>query len=397
MTVSGNPPPPEAAVRAVLDTSSQWTRRIEIYEYDNETLWNAGGVPRIIDGNISVDYSRDERRTLDLVLDNSDGALRHDPFDGFWYDKIIRLYRGIRYWTIDEITGKAVQDEYEACVGVFMIDRIDAQYFPHTISVTGRDFTKKMLTSKLERSMQFPAGTAVEDVLAAVAANAGIFGVILPNTGLTVDSTTVFERGTARWAVCKQVANAANHELFFNGTGYLVMRPYRDPTTSPIEYTFQTGPLVGNLISYGKSSNDARVFNHIVVAGDDEINSDSNGTSTNLVFAEYRNENPDSPTRIERIGDRYTSYQSSLFDTQEKADNFAQSQLSILALEEFNIDFDSLVVPWMEAGTIVEILVPGNTPYEPTRFLLDTIKIPLKLGPMSGTGRRVTIVGSKNN
>lgn len=389
-----NAPPPEAAMRAVLQTSSIWTRRIEIYEYDNETLWNAGVKPRIIDGKVNVDYSRDERRTLDLVLDNTDGALRHDPYDGFWYDKIIRLYRGIKYWTIDSITGAAIQATYEAQIGAFMIDRIDGAYFPHTLSVTGRDFTKKMLTSKLERSMQFPAGTAVENVVAAVAANAGIFGVILPNTGLKVDSTTVFERGTERWKVCKSVANAANHELFFDASGYLVMRPFRDPTTSPVEYVFKTGGPDGNLVDYRKSSNDSRVFNHIVVTGDDNVGSDS--TTTKIIFAERKNENTDSPTRIERIGDRYTAYQSSLFDTQEKANAFAESQLSILALEEFNIDFSSLVVPWMEAGNIVQVLVPDNTEYEPTRFLLDKFDIPLRLAPMSGTARRVTIVGSKN-
>ncbi len=388
-----NVPPPEAAIQAVLSTSSIWTRRIEIYEYDNETLWSAGVKPRIIDGKINVDYSREERRTLDLVLDNSDGALRHDPYDGFWYDKIIRIYRGIKYWTVDPITGSAVQATYEAQVGAFMIDRIDGAYFPHTLTITGRDFTKKMLTSKLERSLQFPAGTAVEDVVAAVAANAGIFGVILPNTGLTVDSTTVFERGTERWKVCKQVANAANHEIFFDANGYLTMRPFRDPTTSPVEYVFKTGGADGNLVDYRKSSNDSRVFNHIVVTGDDNVGSSS--TTTKIVFAERKNENPESPTRIERIGDRYTAYQSSLFDTQEKADAFAESQLSILALEEFNIDFSSLVVPWMEAGNIVSVLVPDNTEYEPTRFLLDKFDIPLKLGPMSGTARRVTIVGSK--
>lgn len=393
--MSGNPPPPQSAVDAVLKTSSIWTRRIEIYEFDNKTLWNAGKIQRIIDGTVNVDYSRDERRTLDLTLDNSDGALRHDPYNGFWYDKIVHIYRGIKYWSIDPISGKAIQVEYEAQLGAFMIDRIDAQYFPHTIKITGRDFTKKMLTSKLERSMQFPAGTAVETVVAAVAANAGIFGVILPNTGQTVDSTTVFERGTARWAVCKQVADAANHEIFFDATGNLVMRPFRDPTTSPIEYTFKTGLDGGNLIDYQKSSNDSRVFNHIVVTGDDSANSSDDGSSTVVIFAEYKNENADSPTRIERIGDRYTDYHSALFDSQEKANAFAQSQLSILALEEFNIDFQSLVVPWMEAGNIVEILVPGNTEYEPTRFLLDTLNIPLKLEPMSGTGRRVTIVGTK--
>lgn len=388
-----NPAPTTAVLDAVLATSTNVTRRLEIYEYDGVTLWGGPGLgSRLVDGTISVDYARDERRTIDCVLDNSDGALRHDPFNGLWYDKVIKVWRGIKYYTIDPIGGAIIQSTYEAQLGEFLIDRLDGDNFPNLIKVTGRDFTKKMLISKLSQTMSFPAGTPVEDMIRALAANCGITKFMLATTGKTVDSNTVFERGEDRWKVAKKLAEAAVHELFFDATGYLVLRPFLDPTTSPIEYTFETGTN-GNLVKFNKSSTDARVFNHITVTGDSTAEPQLDG-SQGIIFAEAKNTSGDSPTRIARIGQRTQPIDNVFFANQTQANEFVNARLKIAALEEFNYNFDSLVVPWMDAGSIVALLDPNRTEYEPTRFLLDTISIPLKLAPMSGVARRVTIVGA---
>lgn len=385
--------PPAAAVSAVIDSFTNVTRRLEIFEYDGITAWSRAGLgSRIIEGTVTVDSSRDERRTLDCVLDNTDGALRHDPYNGLWYDKVIKLWRGVKYWKMDPINGKLFQETYETQLGEFLIDRIDADNFPNRIKITARDFTKKMLNSKLPQSIQFPAGTPSEVVIKALAANAGITKFVLPTTGKTVPST-VFERGTDRYKVAKEVANAAGHDLFFDQTGYLTMQPFQDPSTSPITYRFTTGQSLGNLIKFSKSSNDSRVYNHIVITGDEDTAIDLNG-ATGVIFAEAKNTYTDSPTRIERIGDRTFFYASAFFTTNQQAQEVANSWLRTKALEEFNISFESLVVPWLEAGSIIEILDPDRTVYEPTRFLLDSFNIPLALSPMTGTGRRVTVVGS---
>lgn len=385
--------PPQGAIDAVVANYTNVTRRLEIYEYDGNTLWGGAGLgSRLVDGSVSVDANRDERRTLDCVLDNADGALRHDPYNGLWFDKVIKVWRGVKYWSFDPISGLPLQKTYEAQLGEFLIDRVDADNFPNLIKITARDYTKKMLTSKLTVSVQFPKGTPVEDVIKALAANSGITKFMLPITGKTVDATTVFEKGDERWKVCKTLAETAGYDLYFDATGYLVMRQYLDPTTSPVEYTFQTGANVGNLISWSKSSNDSRVYNHIVVTGDEQTEVQLDGT-TSIIYAEAKNTAGDSPTRIARIGDRTFFYSSPFFTSKEQAQSVANSWLSLKALEEFNMSFDALVVPWMEGGSIVEILDPNRTDYEPTRFLLDSFSIPLPLKAMSGLGRRVTIVG----
>ena len=65
-------------------------RRVEIYESDGETKWD---IPywdrRLSQGSITVDRDRDERRACDFMLDNTDRRLKNDPYDGFWYVKIL--------------------------------------------------------------------------------------------------------------------------------------------------------------------------------------------------------------------------------------------------------------------------------------------------------------------
>lgn len=81
---------------AIGYSSTRVTRRLEIYESDGVTRWDDGNL-RLIEGSVTVDYSRTERRAIDLLLDNRDGGLAHDPYGGFWYDKIFKPYRGLEF------------------------------------------------------------------------------------------------------------------------------------------------------------------------------------------------------------------------------------------------------------------------------------------------------------
>src|SRR6478609_7416989 len=77
--------PPQAVIDAIEAPTSEITRRVSIFEADGKTPWtDAGTDSRLVDGNIGIDGSRDERRSLELTLSNSDEALVHDP-DGFWF------------------------------------------------------------------------------------------------------------------------------------------------------------------------------------------------------------------------------------------------------------------------------------------------------------------------
>ena len=88
--------PPSSVVAAIEAGEAEITRRVELYESDGTTRYYPGDSDeqRLIDGSITVDYGRDERRGFDMQLDNQDNALRPDPNDVLWYDKIIKPFKG---------------------------------------------------------------------------------------------------------------------------------------------------------------------------------------------------------------------------------------------------------------------------------------------------------------
>lgn len=567
--------PPTAALKEFLGPTTRHTRRVEIYESDGVTRWSKDQVARLKDGAVSVDYSRDERRTLDLTLSNTDGVLVNAPGE-FWYDKIIKVYRGVqvrepgrlpkiliisdststplapafremlvalgygdvrinslatdyyydilpydiivglggtnksallkqayeagksvivmsdsspdfitavygasyltsntpastvapqeithplaRGWTsfnssndgtsmlmpnsslagsgqptytslttntramgasqpavgdghavyvnwrpttaqfsapqfrnfmisaLDWLNPVELIDVWETQIGEFMIDRISEAHFPHDVKITGRDYTKKCLLSKYAFSTQFDAGQTLEAVIASIAGAAGITKRILPVTGITIGRSFFFDRNVSRWEAMKEICTAYDYEIFFDATGYLVIRPYRDPATTPPVIYLETGKN-GQLASYEKSTTDTRIFNHVLITGE------SSDTAVIPVWAERKNESASSPTSIAEIGDRFMEFSSAFIQTQAQADALADTYISLHSLEEFELSFDSLMLPWLEAGDIMGWIDPDPAPGDPDTFLLYSMNIPLKLGTMSSTAKRVTNVG----
>lgn len=563
-------------VAAILAGSSRITRRLEICESNGDIWLPSESTPRMIEGSVTVDYTRAERRAVDLTLDNSDGILVHDP-QGFWYDKVLRVYRGIEFpnlrrqpailiidennsflaiaplfrtlgfvdvtvdtsvttvdqmygydiivsnaatgntakgailaaayaqgyqimtmgltsteahipliaatvaksdgatWTVNRYTaadnplkdrwtdfsmatvvntgrhitalsagtrivgtwtnagnagytaiiqentrgarwfhfqpppwpvnntsfkilfknatdwlyGFKDQRKYEVQVGEFMIDQINESSFPRTIQVTGRDYTKKLLRSKFSNSLSFNAGLDLDTVVRAIASNAGISKFVQGAAGITVDSEAIFARGDERWKAISDLCTAASVEVYFNAEGFLVTRPFLDPVTSPATIQLAVGNPYGNLVSYEKSSNDSRVYNRVVVTGED---SETLGEGVYFQAIAENNE-PTSPTRIERLGSIDYFYTSAFFTSNAQCAATAANLLSVMALEEFSLDFSSLVFPWIEAGDIAEFTDPTKADF-PDRFLMTNFTIPLGLAAMTGTAKRVTIVGS---
>lgn len=380
--------PDDVVIDALIAGIVRIRRRVEIYEADGITHWD---IPRwdarLVDGQVTIDRTRDERRMLDLQLENSDDVLRMDPRNGLYYDKIIKVFWGIRYF--DEFGLPRI---WETQIGEFMIDQISETYFPDVVKITGRDYSKKCLTSRIKSSVQFPKNTSVETIITALAANAGVNKIALPFTGQAYARDVVFERGTERWKIIKDLADSIGYEVYFTGNGYLTMRPYGDPSMSPISWVFRPGKIDGTLVKYERSANDSRIKNHIIVTGTSITN--LNGI-TEVVFAEALNNDPDSPTRIARIGDRVDIFESELITDRTQAQSLANTRLMISALEEYQINFSSLIIPWLEAGDIVDIVDDTATEYVPKRFLLASFTFPLQLGAMTGVARRVTITGTR--
>jgi len=366
--------PPSWAVTEFNNPTTLHTRRCDIFESDRETPWLLDAP--MVDGQVSVDYSRDDKRNFDVTLHNDDGILDHDP-NGFWYDKILKVFSGVVRRT-DNLA-------WETQVGEFLIERISEPHFPDIVKVTARDFKKKMEATKFTVATGFTSGSTVKSVIASISGVAGIGSEYrnLDDDGSTLGRDFVFERGVTRWDACLEIATSYNLELFFDAQGILVLQPFTDPATSPIEFVFQTGP-VGNIVNFEKTVNDSRIYNHIFVEG--------GSTETVIVYGEAINNLAGSPTAVDNIGDRLYQYVSSFINTTQQAQDVADSFLKVHALEEFEANLGSLRIPWLEAGDIVQFVDPSPYPNQPDRFLLSSFNIPMKLGAMSSTVKRVTQV-----
>ena len=276
--------------------------------------------------------------------------------------------------------------EWTCQLGEFVIDNISDDHFPNQTKITGRDFSKKCLTSKFEDSLSFSAGTKVTDIVIALAANAGITKFNIPADPVAIDERMDIDRTSERWTVLQSAANSMKYDVFFDALGYLTMKAYQDPIFSPVLHTFQTGSPDGDMVGWNRSTSDAQLYNHHVITG--EVNTEG----ALPFFGESKNTEPSSPTRISRIGDRPRFYTSSWFTSDQQCIDLANSYLKIYAQESYDLQWESLVYPWLDVGDIVEILDPRRNDYEPTKFLLTSLTIPLTLGTMSATGGRLHLV-----
>lgn len=278
---------------------------------------------------------------------------------------------------------------WETQIGEFMIDRITDSSFPHVVKVTGRDYTKKCLNSKFAYATQFATGLSLESVIGSIAGAAGISRRNLPSTGITVNRTFFYDRGVTRWDAIKDIANSYDYEIYFDPYGYLVMREFNDPSATSPTITIHPGPN-GQLVSWTKSTTDSRLYNHVIVTGE------SSDAAVIPASGEAINTDANSPTSVAKVGDRLYQYSSSFIQTDIQAQAVANSFLAVHSLEEFEISFESLMLPWLDAGDIIgftDSVESVDNGGDPTTFLLSSLAIPLALGDMSSVGKRITVIG----
>lgn len=275
------------------------------------------------------------------------------------------------------------KDNWEAQLGEFLADGIsDSSANNDRIKVVGRDMTKRCINSKFVTATTFKSTQPIEEVIKAVASNAGITKLDIPPTGTTLGKDQTWERDTSRWEVIKEIAQANNYEIYFNARGYLTMRKYLDPLLSPPALHLTTG-LGGNLVSRGAKTSDSKLFNHVVVVGE------SSDSKVPPVYAEAVNDNPSSSSNRAEIGDRVTIITSSLITDRYQAQALAESTLAVSSLEEFELQFTCTLLPWVEPGEIIQMENTQDRYWGPDRYLLSSLTLPLDLSPMSGTGKRI--------
>lgn len=279
----------------------------------------------------------------------------------------------------------AFVDHWEMQLGEFVQDSAStSSEDPDAVSVSGRDYVKRCMLSRLVAASTYEKTRSIESVIHTMAINSGIRKIALPATGATLERDMTWEADTSRWDIMKEIATGANYDIYFNHEGVLVMERFRDPSSSPIDLTLDVGQY-GNLVSKGLRTSDSQLFNHVVVVGE----SASSGNNQVPVWGEAINTNPDSPSNVEELGDRVIRHQLPTVATNSKAREVARTMLSVAALEEFELDFSTPLLPWVQPNQILGMSAEAAGQWGPDRFLLSSLSLPLDLSPMSGTGKRI--------
>lgn len=379
--------PPDNVLAAILGATGIITRRVECWLPDLSAKLYDFDLP-LVDGSITVSYSRTERRMFDLTINNSDSAIVH-AIGQFWYDKVIKAFRGV---TLPDGT------QWEVQIGEFLMDKIQASRFPRNIEISGRDYTKKLVISKFAADTTFALGSSFDSVFNAIAINAGInpLKMVTPATGITLNTDYTISRNTTREKALTDMCNAYGYEYFFDGAGYMIRRAFQDPATAPVVWTYRTGPqqyiilpgagpqpigYPGHMVDFTKISGDSDLVNHWTVTGA--------STNTGLVYAEAINNNPDSPTSVQEIGDRSDNEDNPLLTTVAQCQARATALLATSALEDFEVDAETLVLAWLDVGDVVGFEDPSPDPGQATSYLLTDFDINMQLGTSKPVFKRV--------
>lgn len=364
--------PPVYIEDAVLSPVTRYTRRVDIYESNATTLWKRG-VP-LVSGSISVDQSRDERRSGSLVLFNDNGLLNISRSNGFWYDKVVKIYMGV----------VSPSGTWEAIVGTFLIDKISSENYSKEIEVTLRDFSKK-LSYPISLPVGWAVNTPIENIVRDLAIGGGISPskITVPTTTKYIEEERTFASGITRWSAMYDLATAYGYDLFFDPSGQLIMEAFTDPFTSLPQFTFRVG-IDSNVSKISRAISDSLIRNHIVVEGE---------TVGGIpVWGEAFNYNPTSPTRIEKLGFRTKQIKNSWVTNNTQATEVAARDLKFSSLEKYEASLETLIVPWLDVNITVEFSDPMAAPGDPTRFLLSKLDLDLGLEPASASLGRVTSV-----
>lgn len=355
----------EAALRAPVHTVRV---RIDVLDTDLNVIESLRPTLNVVDGGVDVDITRGNRRTFQMNLLNNDAEFSPgtDLSGLFYVDRAVRIWRGVGY-------GGDVEELVPA--GTFLIDRADVTVERNMSIVTlaGQDRWKMLAKSQFTVPTTYDAGTSLNTVFRAMAADAGITQLILdPLLDRTTDSKTLnvsrhYEVGDRRGEELVKLCDSFGIDVYFDPLGRLVTQDFRDPADSSPVWRFEPGEQT--LLSQLQASwDDEGLFNHVVVTG--------TGDPLQTYRSERKDEDPISPTRIARIGDRVKRMESPVLASQEAVDKASLTlYYNNLVLTE-NVRLEAICNPALEGNDVVDV-IEGTYSGLNSRYRLTQFNVPL--------------------
>lgn len=357
----------EAALRAPVHTIAV---RIDILDTNLNTIDGGTTVPtaNIVDGSVDLDVTRGNRRTFQLNLLNNKGEFSPGSDLGglFYVDRVVRLWRGI-------VLGPNAQELVP--IGTFLIDKADVvvERNMSIVTLSGQDMWKKLSKSQFTVPTTYAKGTPLNEVIADMALASGVVLMSLdPLVDRTSNSNTLnvarsYEVGDKRGEELVKLCDAYGLDVFFDPMGTLVTQDFRDPADQATVWTYE--PQEASVLSQLQASwDDDKLYNHAVVVG--------TGDESATFRSEKRDEDPLSPTNINRIGDRVYRLESGVLATQEAVDKAVVTLFyHNLALTE-NIRLEAICNPAFEGNDVVRVRESKYSKVDQT-YRLTQFSVPL--------------------
>jgi hypothetical protein len=329
---------------------------------------------RILDGQVNIDARAEVTRSGTMTLADPERTLSFDsdsPADGALYaDRLIRVWYDVRspggsWIEVPIITGPVVKFTRDG-------SRV-------TVEIQGKE---ALARGAAWRTKTYRKGTPKVDVIEDVMRKEGERHFSLGHAASKMPGDRSLIPETVPWEFVQGIAASMGMQLFYDGFGRLVLR--RPPGTSL--WTFASGDG-GSVLSAPKVTfSTDTVRNAVRVVGKKPKGAKSKVRATAVAPANH----PLSPRRLGRNGEgRYLAefIDDSSIGSNAEATRVAKSRLDALLMQVVDVEFESLVIPHLDAGDVVTVKTDDFT----MQTRLNNFTIPLvAAGRMSvGYNRRV--------
>jgi hypothetical protein len=338
----------------------------------------------LIEGSVSIDRTRQQRRTMTLTIANAGGVWTPTgPASPFYPGRMVRIDRGI-----------SVAGAIEwVPLGVFGLDDPEMAVAPggSTIRLAGTDRTRLAATSGFGVPTTLPRGTRIRDAVRTLAEAAGmgtddaLYDLEDASAALGADAT--WEADDGRLDAMMRLAADNALELYPSALGVLTLRPVVAVEDLAPVWTFARG-ADAIMLGVTRRLSDAGAYNHTIAVGE--------GADIGPFRGEARDTNPASPLYNPPdgsgpAGDRLAPiHRSALITSAGQAQAVAEAMLREVALIEEQLSIPATAHPALEAGDVVTVTEPVSGASD--RYRLDSVTQPVGAGAMQLTAMRVRVL-----
>lgn len=320
-------------------------------------------------GSVTLDRSAAVRGRCDLTVEDMVPATADAVLAP--YGNEVAVLRGIEF---ADGTREFVQ------LGIFGIDSAESVEPGRTVRITGQDRAEAVSRTRLEAPYKQAAGVNYATAIAAFLAGRVPWAPLQLTFPNYVTPLVVVQEQADPWQTAQGWAQAYGHELYFDGDGTCVSHAEPNVGHGPIVFDVDEG-VDGVLVGVATNWDRTGIFNRVIATG-------SNPASAAIYRGVATDVDPLSPTVYGgKFGRVPFFFDSPLISSDAMAAASALSALARVTGQTQAVRFDSVVLPFLEPGDIINV-IRSTLPINESPHLIETLTIPLGAdGRMTGTTR----------